>query len=94
MVGVNSYQVEEEPPSISRPDPSQRAEVLRDLEDVRAERDAAAVEGALQSVKRVAQSDENLMPALVEAVGKYATLGEISSVLQGVFGDHRAVESI
>ena len=94
VVGVNSYQVEEEPPSISRPDPSQRAEVLRDLEEVRAERDAAAVEGALQSVKRVAQSDENLMPALVEAVGKYATLGEISGVLQGVFGDHRAVESI
>ncbi|MCH2107155.1 MAG: methylmalonyl-CoA mutase family protein [Planctomycetes bacterium] len=94
VVGVNSYQVEEEPPSISRPDPSEREEVLRDLAEVRAERDSAAVESALRAVEEAARGEENIMPSLVAAVGEYATLGEISSVLQGVFGEHRAVESI
>ena len=94
VVGVNSYQVEEEPPSISRPDPSEREEVLKDLAEVRAERDSAAVESALRAVEEAARGEENIMPSLVAAVGEYATLGEISSVLQGVFGEHRAVESI
>jgi methylmalonyl-CoA mutase N-terminal domain/subunit len=94
VVGVNSYQEEEEPPSISRPDPAQREQVLSDLAAVRAERDSAAVEGALAAVESAARGAENIMPALIQAVGCYATLGEISGVLQGVFGEHRAVESI
>ncbi len=56
---------------------------------MRVDRDAAAVEGALRAVESAACSTENIMPALVEAVGSYATLGEISGVLQGVFGEYR-----
>ena len=94
VVGVNTYQEEEDPPSITRPDPREREEVLSDLAAVRADRDAAAVEGALRAVESAACSTENIMPALVEAVGSYATLGEISGVLQGVFGEYRAKESL
>ena len=94
VVGVNTYQTEEEPPSVSRPDPAQREQVLRDLEAVRAERDAAAVEGALAAVAGAAQGTENIMPALVDAVGKYATLGELCGAMQGVFGEHQAGESL
>jgi methylmalonyl-CoA mutase N-terminal domain/subunit len=94
VVGVNTYQEEEEPPSITRPDPREREEVLSDLAAVRADRDAAAVQGALRAVESAARGEENIMPALVEAVGSYATLGEISGVLQGVFGEYRAQESL
>ena len=67
---------------------------MRDLEAVRAERDPAAVEGALAAVERAARGTENLMPPLVDAVGKYATLGELCGVLTGVFGEHRAGEGL
>ena len=92
VVGVNCYQSEEEPAPISRPDPKEREQVLADLAAVRAERDAGAVEAALASVESAARGDENLMPALVHAVGAYATIGELCSVLTGVFGEHRAEE--
>jgi methylmalonyl-CoA mutase N-terminal domain/subunit len=94
VVGVNEYQMDEEPPTINRPDPAQREQVLADLALVRAERDAAAVEGALTAVEQAARGEENIMPALVDAVGKYATIGELCGVLQGVFGEHHAGEGL
>jgi len=94
VVGVNEYQMDEEPPTITRPDPAQREQVLADLALVRAERDAAAVEGALTAVEQAARGEENIMPALVDAVGEYATIGELCGVLQGVFGEHHAGEGL
>ena len=41
---------------------------------------------ALENVRRVARSNDNLMPALIEAAHAYATLGEITDVLKNVFG--------
>ena len=64
------------------------------LEAVRAERDSKAVESALATLESAARGTENIMPALVDAVGKYTTLGEICGVLQGVFGEYRAGESL
>ena len=76
VVGVNSYQEEEEPPSISRPDPAQREQVLSDLAAVRAERDSAAVEGALDgpdpSARLVAEVCES---AALHAGGGTASQG-------------------
>jgi len=37
----------------------------------------------------VAQTDDNLVPVLVDAVKNYATLGEISDALRNVFGEYR-----
>jgi methylmalonyl-CoA mutase N-terminal domain/subunit len=69
-------------------------EVVRDrqlerLGDVRSRRDAAAVDSALERVRAAAGGDENTMPAILEAVRAYATVGEISSALGDVFGYHR-----
>lgn len=47
------------------------------------------VKQSLDKVRKVARSDENIMPVLIEAVKTYATVGEISDVLRGVFGDYR-----
>ena len=94
VIGVNAYEMDEDPPKLTRPDPAQREQVLADLEAVRAERDPAAVEAALAAVERAASGSENIMPALVDAVGEYATLGELCKVLQGVYGEHHAGEGL
>jgi methylmalonyl-CoA mutase N-terminal domain/subunit len=38
-----------------------------------------------------ARGSDNLMPPILEAAGAYATVGEISDRLRGVFGEHREV---
>jgi methylmalonyl-CoA mutase N-terminal domain/subunit len=40
-------------------------------------------------VRRAAETEENLMPALIEAVKAYATVGEISDALRDAFGEYR-----
>ena len=62
-------------------------EQRRRLEKVRHERDAGAVERALARVRAdAAEPTTNLMPALLDAVRAYATLGEIVDALASVFG--------
>ena len=56
------------------------------LRDLRASRDALKVSAALASVRRVAAGSENLMPAILEAVRVYATLGEICDALRAELG--------
>ena len=75
-----------------RPDESGRDEVLADLARVREERDASAVEARLAALERDARGSANLMPSILAAVEAYATLGEICSVLEGVFGKYRPPE--
>jgi methylmalonyl-CoA mutase N-terminal domain/subunit len=67
---------------------------LARLRRVRAERDEDAVAAALRRLEAVAQSSENTMPATIEAVRAYATVGEISRTLAGVFGRHQPTSTI
>lgn len=53
---------------------------------VRQERDAGRVQYTLQRLEEVARSTENIMPAMLEAVQAYATIGEICQTLTKVFG--------
>jgi methylmalonyl-CoA mutase N-terminal domain/subunit len=90
VVGVNRY-VEEGAgsPSILRIDPEiERAQVER-LNALRSRRDTAGVVSALRRVEETAGSDRNLMPAILEAVKAYATVGEISDALRRVFGEYQ-----
>ena len=59
------------------------------LARVRRERDDAAVRAALRRLADEARGPANLMPAIVEAVTAYASLGEIGGVLKDVFGEHK-----
>ena len=52
-------------------------------------RDAMRVQAALARVQADARSGANLMPAIMEAVKAYASVGEITGVLVGVFGRFR-----
>jgi methylmalonyl-CoA mutase, N-terminal domain len=60
------------------------------LARVRAERDASAHAAAMRRLEDEARrGDVNLMPAIVDAVRAYATIGEMCGVLRGVYGEYR-----
>jgi len=91
VVGVNAYQVAEEPPTaILRPDPAVAREQAGRLEALRARRDGEKVRAALERLGQAAAGDQNLMPPILEAVRAYATLGEICDTLRQAFGEYRA----
>ncbi|HEX8458597.1 MAG TPA: methylmalonyl-CoA mutase family protein [Pyrinomonadaceae bacterium] len=88
IVGVNKYQMEDEGPKIDILviDESVREHQIARLEAARARRDAGAVANCLDKLKRAAQAGDNTMPATIEAVRAYATLGEICDALRDVYG--------
>jgi methylmalonyl-CoA mutase, N-terminal domain len=89
IVGVNDYVMEEEikVPTLYVDYEGQRLHLQR-LKRVRRERDQVAVKRALEQLQRVAEGTENTMPAIIEAVRAYATLGEIMDVFRAVFGEY------
>jgi methylmalonyl-CoA mutase, N-terminal domain len=88
IVGVNKYAMtgEQSEVPILVIDESVRAHQLERLEQTRSRRDAGAVANALEKLQSAAQHNENTMPATIEAVRAYATLGEICSALRDVYG--------
>jgi methylmalonyl-CoA mutase N-terminal domain/subunit len=59
------------------------------VRQLRARRDARAWTRALEALEARARSGENLVPAIVDAVLAWATVGEIANRLRAVFGEHR-----
>jgi methylmalonyl-CoA mutase N-terminal domain/subunit len=58
------------------------------LRQLRASRDQAEVDRALAEVEAVARGTANLLPPMKVALRARATLGEVSDVLRGVFGEY------
>jgi methylmalonyl-CoA mutase N-terminal domain/subunit len=79
---------------IQRIDPQIERDQIARTRAVRAARDAARTEGALEGVRRAASGTANVMPTLIDAVDAGATLGEICDVLRAVFGTHVARERV
>jgi ethylmalonyl-CoA mutase len=99
VVGVNCYTETEPSPlhqsadpasSILTVDPAVEAELRADVAAWRAERDAASARAALDELKRVAESGENLMPATIALAHAGGTTGEWAGALRAVFGEFRA----
>jgi methylmalonyl-CoA mutase N-terminal domain/subunit len=67
-------------------DESVRSHQVERLEQTRSQRDSGAVANALEKLKLSAKNNENTMPATIDAVRSYATLGEICSALRDVYG--------
>ena len=89
VVGVNKFRQAQgaAPIELHRADSEAYKRQVARTERVRRERDAARVEAALKQLAAIAvQRDANIMPAMVEAVKAYATIGEICKVLTDVFG--------
>ncbi|HEX3303111.1 MAG TPA: methylmalonyl-CoA mutase family protein [Thermomicrobiales bacterium] len=92
IVGVNRYADGREPDIPIQPlDEDAIAEQRRRTAEYRARQDRGAVEAALADVKTAAEGDTNLLPVMRQALVGGATLGEICTVLRGVFGEHRAI---
>jgi methylmalonyl-CoA mutase N-terminal domain/subunit len=90
IVGVNQFQVEEEPlRDILRIPPEVERYQKEKLTCVKKERDSEKVRKTLASLKTVAQGSGNVVPPILEAVKAYATVGEISDTLREVFGEYR-----
>ncbi len=90
VVGVNSFASEEklDIPLMEIDANVEQRQVAR-LKALRTGRDNAAVKKALEKVRQVCGTDTNVMPALIEAVKTYATVGEITDVMREVFGEYR-----
>jgi (2R)-ethylmalonyl-CoA mutase len=95
VVGVNCFQETAVSPlggegAILRVDPAVEAALKDDLAAWRASRDNDAVEKALAELKRVAGTDENVMPATIALAHAGGTTGEWAGALRDVFGEFRA----
>jgi methylmalonyl-CoA mutase N-terminal domain/subunit len=89
VVGVNAFTdgTDESQPDLLQITQESEMSQIKRLQAVRADRDGAAVEAALARLKgQAADPEVNLMPALIDVVGTYATEGEIMDTLAEVFG--------
>jgi methylmalonyl-CoA mutase N-terminal domain/subunit len=92
VVGVNHFHVEEQHriPAFRMDPDLERAQIER-LRDVRTSRNQSEVSQKLAALEDTARGTGNLMPPIVAAAAVYATVGEISDALRGVFGVYREV---
>jgi methylmalonyl-CoA mutase N-terminal domain/subunit len=96
VVGVNCHTESEEaqPPVIFRTDERAVAAQLERLRAHRERRDAASAATALGRLRTAAAGEDELMPAILDAVRADATLGEICGTLRDVFGEYRPPTTI
>ena len=90
VIGVNKFVDETNDPADVFPidEELQRSQVAS-VKKVRAERDQSAVDAALVDVEAAARGTQNLLVPMKVALGRMATLGEVSDVLRGVFGEYQ-----
>ena len=89
IVGVNDFIVEEAPvKDILRINPEVERKQKEKLDTVKRERDGHRITETLGNIKQAAETSENLVPPIMEAVKAYATVGEISDTLRTVFGEY------
>lgn len=90
IVGVNDYidKEEAEIPTFKPPKESAQRQIEK-LKRLKTRRNNRAVNTSLANLKKAADTQDNLVPVVVEAVRNYATMGEISDVFRTVFGEYQ-----
>ncbi len=90
IVGVNKFEVEEKNTTpVFKIDESIQSLQVEKLKKLKEKRPAQQVANCLGAINKKAISGENLMPAVVDAVENYCTLGEIADELRKVFGEYK-----
>ncbi|MEW5912383.1 MAG: methylmalonyl-CoA mutase family protein [Thermodesulfobacteriota bacterium] len=92
VVGVNKFVdpgLERPALQVHRHDPAGAQRQVQRLREVRSQRSSAAVQKAMDRIRREADAGQNLIPALVEAVSAYASLGEIMRLLRDTYGAYQ-----
>lgn len=88
-VGLNKYESEEAAetkPDVFTVDPAIEQEAIRRITEWKANRDQDEVQRRLEDVRRAAETDDYLMPKVIDAVKAKATQGEIMDVFKDVYG--------
>jgi methylmalonyl-CoA mutase N-terminal domain/subunit len=94
IVGVNRFTTEEVPiEGLMRVNEEAAKTQIGRLEKLRNGRDDTKVKAALERLDQVAKTDDNTVSAILECVESYCTLGEISQVFRGVFGEQDGAQS-
>lgn len=88
IVGVNCYEMEEEPYAVPifRPNPHTVEIQKAKLNQIRLERDNSEVEKYLREIREETEKGNNVMPAVIKAVKAYASLGEICDIWREMYG--------
>ncbi len=94
-VGINKYTMEEPPPTnLLQIDMSLGEAAAAKLTKLRAERNQDSWRKALDQLREVSQTEQNVMPAVIEAVKAKATVGEICDVWRDIYGEYRPKEFV
>ena len=75
-------------------DPKIEERQKKRLKELKNKRNKEKVKKALNDIKKAIHKQKNLMPVILEAVGVYATVGEICEVMRQEFGEYRESVSI
>ncbi|MGZ6793650.1 MAG: methylmalonyl-CoA mutase family protein, partial [Mycobacteriales bacterium] len=93
VVGLNKFKAaSEEKYDPLRVDPQIEVDQRARLADLRARRDSAAVEAALEALKKAAAGTDNVLYPMKDALKALATVGEVCNALREVWGVHRPQE--
>jgi len=90
IVGMNRFTINDEisPKLLEIGEEAEKSQLAR-IGKLKLNRDSLKVSQTLDAVRETAASEHNIMPALLDAVRAYATVGEISDALRDVFGEYR-----
>ncbi len=90
VIGVNKFlQDAEMPKDLLKVNPAVADSQVEKLKVLQNSRDQRQVADALRNLRTVDQTSHNIIPALINAVKAYATLGEICDILREVFGEYQ-----
>ncbi len=88
IVGQNAFVQETPPVPVQAINPKNEREQVDRLRAMRSKRDAKAHAEALAKIEVASRGTDNLVPLVLDAVRACATVGEISNVLRGTWGEH------
>ena len=89
VVGVNVHEKEDLSEQLIQNIDSKKVDIhIKRLKDLKKKRNNLEVQSSLDTLKRAAKTDENVMPQIINCVRSKCTLGEISDVLRKVYGEY------
>jgi methylmalonyl-CoA mutase N-terminal domain/subunit len=90
IVGVNAFRSDDaDPTPVFKIDPGASERQIKKVTSLRESRNGEETRQALDRLRRVCATDENVMPAVIDCVKAFATVGEISDVWRECFGEYQ-----
>ncbi|MBC7474810.1 MAG: methylmalonyl-CoA mutase, partial [Candidatus Sericytochromatia bacterium] len=92
IVGLNKFTIDEPQQRITEKiSPELEKGQVKNLKEIKQSRDSIKVKSCLEELDRVAKTDQNLLPYIIDAVRSYVTVGEICDVFRNIYGEFRSL---